>query len=95
MWDSLWDMVWCSLVIVAFVAYLMLLVWILSYLFGERGLSAQPRTRMQTDGYIRSVAGTSAADRIADAEALLDSGAIGAGVRGPRRGRGARLSRFA
>jgi len=39
MWDSFWDFIWYTLVIFAFVAYLMLLFWILADLFRDRGLS--------------------------------------------------------
>ena len=39
MWDSFWDFIWYTLVIFAFVAYLMVLFWILSDLFRDRALS--------------------------------------------------------
>ena len=39
MWDSFWDFIWYTLVIFAFVAYLMLLFYILSDLFRDRELS--------------------------------------------------------
>ncbi|HEY5856483.1 MAG TPA: SHOCT domain-containing protein [Aldersonia sp.] len=112
MWDSFWDFIWYTLVIFAFVAYLMVLFWILSDLFrdralsgwwkavwivlllfvpwltalvyliargrgmSERALAAQQEAKEQTDAYIQSVAGKSPSDQIADARALLDSGAI-------------------
>ena len=112
MWDSFWDFIWYTLVIFAFVAYLMLLFYILSDLFRDRELSgwwkavwvvalvfvpflsalvyliargsgmhtrardAQRQLQQQTDDYIRSVGPKSSAEQIADAKALLDSGAI-------------------
>ena len=116
MWDSFWDFIWYTLVIFAFVAYLMILFWILTDLFRDhklsgwlkavwivllilvpwltalvyliargggmtqRNLEAQQQARSQADEYIRSVAtssgGKSAAEQIADAKALLDSGTI-------------------
>ena len=39
MWNSFWDFIWYTLVIFAFVAYLMLLFYILSDLFRDRELS--------------------------------------------------------
>ena len=112
MFDSFWDFLWYTLVIFAFVAYLMVLFAILSDLFRDRELSgwwkavwivlllfvpwitalvyliarskgmaqrtigAQRQAKEQADAYIRSVAGKSAADQIADAKALLDAGTI-------------------
>ncbi|MCG7635442.1 hypothetical protein MHN80_24325 [Gordonia McavH-238-E] len=112
MWDSFWDFIWYTLVIFAFVAYLMILFNIIADLFRDRGLSgwwkalwivvlivvpfvsalvyliargsgmhtraleAQKELRQQTDDYIRSVGPKSSAEQIADAKALLDSGAI-------------------
>ncbi|MGV9711423.1 SHOCT domain-containing protein [Gordonia sp. NPDC003424] len=112
MWNSFWDFIWYTLVIFAFVAYLMVLFYILADLFRDRALSgwwkavwiillifipwitalvyliarghgmaqraqaAQAEMRQQTDAYIKSVAGKSSADQIADAKGLLDSGAI-------------------
>ena len=112
MFDSFWDFLWYTLVIFAFVAYLMVLFAILSDLFRDRELSgwwkavwivlllflpwitalvyliarskgmaqrtiaAQRQAKEQADAYIQSVAGKSAADQIADAKALLDSGTI-------------------
>lgn len=112
MWDSFWDFIWYTLVIFAFVAYLMILFNIIADLFRDRELSgwlkalwmvllicipflsalvyliargsgmhvraleAQKELRQQTDDYIRSVGPKSSAEQIADAKALLDSGAI-------------------
>ncbi|UPW09362.1 SHOCT domain-containing protein [Gordonia terrae] len=112
MWDSFWDFIWYTLVIFAFVAYLMILFNIITDLFRDRELSgwwkaiwiivlivvpflsalvyliargngmhgraleAQKELRQQTDDYIRSVGPKSSAEQIADAKALLDSGAI-------------------
>ncbi|HEY5856057.1 MAG TPA: SHOCT domain-containing protein [Aldersonia sp.] len=112
MFDSFWDFLWYTLVIFAFVAYLMVLFAILSDLFRDRELSgwwkavwivlllflpwitalvyliargkgmtqrtigAQRQAKEQADAYIQSVAGKSAADQIADAKALLDTGTI-------------------
>jgi hypothetical protein len=42
----------------------------------ERQLAAVHEARTETDAYIRSVAGKSAAAQIADAKALLDAGTI-------------------
>ena len=39
MWDSFWDFIWYTLVIFAFVAYLMILFTILTDLFRDRELS--------------------------------------------------------
>lgn len=114
MWDSFWDFIWYTLVIFAFVAYLMILFWILTDLFRDhklsgwwkavwivfliifpwitalvyliargssmtqRNLEAQVQAKAQADEYIRTVSGggKSAAEQIADAKALLDSGTI-------------------
>ena len=112
MWDSFWDFIWYTLVIFAFVAYLMILFWIITDLFRDRALSgwwkavwvvflvvvpwltavvyliargrgmshraaeAQSQMQQQSDDYIRSVAGKSSADQIADAKDLLDAGTI-------------------
>lgn len=112
MWDSFWDFIWYTLVIFAFVAYLMILFMILTDLFrdhklsgwwkavwivflfifpwltalvyliargrgmSERTIAAQQTAKADADAYIKSVAGKSPADQIADAKALLDSGTI-------------------
>lgn len=44
----------------------------------ERQVAAVRDARAETDAYIRSVAGKSAAEQIADAKALLDAGTIDA-----------------
>lgn len=112
MWNSFWDFIWGMVVIFAFVAYLLVLFYILSDLFrdsklsgwlkavwivflilipyltalvylisrgrgmAQRAVAAQQKMQAQTDDYIRSVAGKSSAEQIADAKSLLDSGAI-------------------
>jgi len=111
--DSFWDYVWYTVVVFAFVAYLIVLFQILIDLFRDhtvsgwvkavwviglvifpyltalvyliargRGMAlraqqAQADAKQATDEYIRTVAaGKSPAEQIADAKALLDSGAI-------------------
>ncbi|WHU46344.1 PLDc N-terminal domain-containing protein [Gordonia sp. L191] len=112
MWSSFWEFTWSMVVIFAFVAYLLVLFYILSDLFRDhqlsgwakaawilflivvpyltslvyliargRGMSrrtiaAQQQMQDPTNDYIRSVAGKSAAEQIADAKALLDAGTI-------------------
>ncbi len=64
-----------------FVPFLTALLYILFRGRGmsERQLAAIKEARLETDAYIRSVAGgKSAAEQIADAKGLLDSGAINA-----------------
>ncbi|PXW34125.1 UNVERIFIED_CONTAM: phospholipase D-like protein [Williamsia faeni] len=39
MWDSFWDFIWYSIVIFAFVAYLMILFYVLADLFRDRSTS--------------------------------------------------------
>ncbi|MEE3851625.1 SHOCT domain-containing protein [Gordonia sp. LSe1-13] len=112
MWDSFWDFIWYTVVIFIFVAYLMMLFWIIADLFRDRELSGwwkavwmvflifvpwltalvyliargpgmsrraevtRVEMQQQSDDYIRSVAGKSSAEQIADAKSLLDSGVI-------------------
>jgi ABC-type transport system involved in multi-copper enzyme maturation permease subunit len=113
---SFWDIVWFIFISFAFVAYLMVMFYILTDLFRDRdtsgvmkavwiifliflpvltslvslivrGQGMQKRSlesaaemRRQQDAYIREVAtssgGASAADQIAQAKSMLDSGAI-------------------
>ncbi|MFE2124474.1 PLDc N-terminal domain-containing protein [Rhodococcus aetherivorans] len=111
--DSFWDYVWYTIIVFAFVAYLIVLFQILVDLFRDhtvsgfakavwvivlvlfpyisalvylivrgRGMAlraqqAHAEAKQATDEYIRTVAvGRSPAEQIADAKALLDSGAI-------------------
>jgi ABC-type multidrug transport system fused ATPase/permease subunit len=111
--DSFWDYVWYTVVVFAFVAYLIVLFQIIVDLFRDHSVSgwvkaiwviglvvlpyltalvyliargrgmavraqrAQAEAKQATDEYIRTVAvGKSPAEQIADAKALLDSGAI-------------------
>ncbi|MBF6195690.1 SHOCT domain-containing protein [Nocardia implantans] len=110
--DSFWDYVWYTILVFAFVAYLIVLFQILVDLFRDHSVSgvakalwvialvvfpylaalvylivrgrgmalraqrAQAEAKEATDQYIREVAGKSPAESIADAKALLDSGAI-------------------
>jgi hypothetical protein len=70
--------VWIIALVV--VPFLSALIYVLARGAGmsERQMAVAERSRAQTDGYIRTVAGTgnSPADEIAKAQALLDSGAI-------------------
>lgn len=112
MWDSFWDFIWYTIVIFAFVAYLIILWHIVTDLFrdkaasgwqkafwiifliifpyitsivyliakgsgmAERQRAAYAEAKAASDEYIRSVAGASPTQQVADAKALLDSGAI-------------------
>ncbi len=113
MWNSFWDFIWYTVVIFAFVAYLIVLWHIIVDLFRDRDSSgwikaiwivflvlipyitaivyllvkgrgmaerqeqAVKEAKAATDSYIQSVASPkSPAEQIADAKALLDSGAI-------------------
>lgn len=113
MWNSFWNFLWSTIVIFAFIAYLMILFNILVDLFWRdhktsgvvkalwviflilvpyltalvylivRGTGMAERAREQalqakkeTDDYIRTAAGRSPAQEIADAKALLDGGTI-------------------
>jgi SNF family Na+-dependent transporter len=111
---SFWDVIWFIIVSFAFVAYLMVMLnivtdlfrdretsgglkaaWIVGLIFlplltavlylvtrgaamAERQVGAVRAVQDAQDTYIRSVAGTSAADQIEKAKALLDSGALSA-----------------
>ncbi len=114
MWDTFWHFLWSTIVIFAFIAYLMILfnilvdlfwrdhktsgwvkaIWViflilvpyltaLAYLIvrgtgmAERAREQAMQAKKETDDYIRTAAGRSPAQEIADAKALLDSGAIG------------------
>lgn len=112
MWDSFWNFLWSMVIIFAFVAYLVVLWYIISDLFrdhkssgwakaiwviflivipyltalvyllakgqgmAERAQAAAVEYKKDSDAYIKTVAGTSPAQQIADAKSLLDSGAI-------------------
>ncbi|NMO02512.1 hypothetical protein HH308_14950 [Gordonia sp. TBRC 11910] len=112
MWDTVWGFFWHTIVIFAFVAYLIVLwhivtdlfrnkktsgfakaIWIiflivLPYLtaivyllingsgMAHREKAAYDEAKEQSDAYIKNVAGHSPAQQIADAKALLESGAI-------------------
>ena len=113
MWDTFWHFLWSTIVIFAFIAYLMILfnilvdlfwrdhktsgwikaVWViflivvpyltaLVYLIvrgtgmAERAREQALQAKKETDDYIRTAAGRSPAQEIADAKALLDGGAI-------------------
>jgi hypothetical protein len=109
---SFWDLLWTMLLIFAWIAFFMLLffvlidvfrrhdisgwkktawvlfmiflpfIGILSYLvvngngMAERNVKEAQDQQAATDEYIRSVAGASPTDQIAQAKGLLDSGAI-------------------
>jgi hypothetical protein len=64
-----------------FVPMLTALIYILARGKGmaDRQLAAAQQARSATDAYIRSVAGKSPAEQIADAKALLDAGTIDQG----------------
>lgn len=113
MWEGFWNFLWTMVVIFAFVAYLIVLWYIIADLFRDHKLSgwwkavwvifliifpyltaivyllargqgmaqrsaqAAAQAQAATDKYIQSVAGTaSPTQQIADAKALLDTGAI-------------------
>ncbi|OBF10899.1 SHOCT domain-containing protein [Mycobacterium sp. ACS4331] len=112
-WDAFWGLLWYSLVIFAFIAYLIILFNIIVDLFWRdhktsgwlkaiwviflivfpyltafvylivrgRGMAlraqrAASEAKLETDKYIRSAAGRSPAQEIADAKELLDAGTI-------------------
>ncbi|WP_243229194.1 SHOCT domain-containing protein [Microbacterium sp. CIAB417] len=71
-----WKAVWILFLI--FVPFLTALVYLIARGSGmaERGAAEARQAKDATDAYIQQVAGSSAADEIAKAKALLDSGAI-------------------
>ncbi len=112
-WDAFWGLLWYSLVIFAFIAYLIILfniivdlfwrdhktsgwlkaVWVIFlvlfpyltaivYLITRgRGMAlraqrAASEAKLETEKYIRTAAGRSPAQEIADAKELLDAGTI-------------------
>lgn len=113
MWDTFWHFLWSTIVIFAFIAYLMILfnilvdlfwrdhktsgwvkaIWViflilvpyltaLAYLIvrgtgmAERAREQAMQAKKDTDDYIKTAAGRSPAQEIADAKALLDGGTI-------------------
>jgi hypothetical protein len=62
------------------VPFISLLIYVIIYgqSMGQRQLAAAESARSETNEYIRSVAGTSPSEQIAQAHALLDAGAISA-----------------
>jgi hypothetical protein len=116
MWDTFWHFLWSTVVIFAFIAYLMILfnilvdlfwrdhktsgwvkaIWViflilvpyltaLAYLIvrgtgmAERAREQAMQAKKETDDYIKTAAGRSPAQEIADAKALLDGGTISQG----------------
>ena len=73
-----WKAVW--IVALVFAPLLSSLVYLIARgrSMAERGAAAQHRAQEAAASYIKEVAGTSTADEIAKAKALLDSGAISA-----------------
>lgn len=73
-----WKAVW--IIGLVFMPYLVALIYLIARGTGmaERQRGALVEAKAAQDTYIRSVAGKSPADHIADAKALLDSGAIDA-----------------
>jgi hypothetical protein len=66
------------IVFVILLPYLGVLLYLIAEHNGmaDRNEAQMSQVRSQQDAYIKSVAGTSAADQIAQAKSLLDSGAI-------------------
>ena len=66
------------LIFLVFLPIITVLVYVIARgrQMAARSERSAARTREATDTYIRNVAGTSSADEIAKAQALLDSGAI-------------------
>jgi uncharacterized membrane protein len=109
---SFWEVVWFIFISFAFIAYLMVVFYIISDLFRDRDTSGAVKAvwvialiflpflttlvylitrgqgmteratrhsevaRRQQESYIREVAGTSAAEQIAQGKAMLDAGVI-------------------
>jgi ABC-type multidrug transport system fused ATPase/permease subunit len=71
-WKALW------IIFLVFVPFLTVLVYLIGRGRGmaERGAREQRRAQQATDQYIKQVAGSSPADEIAKAKALLDAGTI-------------------
>lgn len=71
-----WKAVWIFFLVL--VPWLTALVYLIARGSGmsQRTLGAQQAAKQDTDAYIKSVAGKSAADQIADAKSLLDAGTI-------------------
>lgn len=71
-----WKVLW--ILFLLFVPILTALVYVIARGAGmhERSLKAYSNAQAETNAYIRSVAGTSAAEQIAAAKALLDEGTI-------------------
>ncbi|MGW0043181.1 SHOCT domain-containing protein [Rhodococcus sp. NPDC003348] len=71
-----WKAVWVFFLI--FVPFLTALIYLIARGDGmtQRSLAAAQHMKTEQDAYIKSVAGKSPADQIADAKALLDSGTI-------------------
>ena len=71
-----WKAVWVFFLI--FVPFLTALIYLIARGNGmaQRSLAAAQTMKTEQDAYIKSVAGKSPADQIADAKALLDAGTI-------------------
>ena len=69
------------IIALVFLPFLAALIYLIARGKGmtERSLAAAQAQKAATDQYIQTVAGKSAADQIASAKALLDSGAISQG----------------
>jgi len=63
---------------IIFAPFLSVLIYLVARGHGmsERQMAAASAAKAQQDAYIQSVAGSSAADQVASAKALLDAGAI-------------------
>lgn len=73
-WKALW------VIFLIWIPFLTALVYLIARGRGmaERTIAAQQRAQQAAESYIKDVAGSSSADEIAKAKALLDSGAISA-----------------